>query len=51
MAPLPLPLAGVQVSQLVAVLEAVQVQPVPAVTPTLPLPPAEATDVLPGEIA
>jgi len=36
--PLPLPLVGVQVSQLVALLDAVHVQPLPAVTATAPLP-------------
>jgi len=35
--PFPVPLAGVQVSQLVALLDAVQLQPVPAVTVTVPL--------------
>ena len=35
--PLPVLLAGVQVSQLVALLDAVQLQPVPAVTVTVPL--------------
>ena len=39
--PLPVPLAGVQVSQLVALLDAVQLQPVPAVTVTAPLPAVE----------
>jgi hypothetical protein len=46
--PLPVPLAGVQVSQ-VALLAGVQVQPAPAVTFNVPLPPAAATDALPGE--
>jgi hypothetical protein len=41
----------VHVSQLVALLVAVQLQPAPAVTLTLLLPPAAATDALPGEIA
>jgi hypothetical protein len=36
--PLPLPLAGVQVSQLVALLDAVHVQPAVVVTVTVPLP-------------
>jgi len=48
--PLPEPLAGVQVNQLVALLAAVQLQPVPAVTVTVPLPAAEAGLALVGEI-
>jgi len=36
--PLPVPVAGVTVSQLVALLEAAQVQPVPAVTVTVTVP-------------
>jgi len=39
--PLPVPLAAVQVSQLVALLDAVQLQPAPAVTLTEPVPAAE----------
>ena len=38
--PLPLPLAGVQVNQLGALLLGVQLQPAPAVTVSVPLPPA-----------
>jgi len=49
--PLPLPLAGVQVSQLVALLEGVQLQPAPAVTVKVPLPPAAATEALVGDNA
>ena len=49
--PLPLPLAGVQVSQLVALLEGVQLQPAVAVTVNEPLPPAEVTVVLVGDNA
>ena len=48
--PLPVPLAGVQVNQLVALLDAVQLQPVPAVTVTVPLPAAEAGLALVAEI-
>jgi len=40
--PLPVPLAGVQVSQLVALLDAVQPQPAIAVTPTEPVAAAES---------
>jgi hypothetical protein len=39
--PLPVALVGVAVSQLGALLEAVQVQPAPAVTVTVPLPAPE----------
>ena len=39
--PLPVPFAGVQVSQLVALLDAAQLQPAPAVTLTKPVPIAE----------
>ena len=39
--------AGVQVNQL-ALLAGVQLQPAPAVTLSVPLPPAAATDALPG---
>jgi len=49
--PLPLPLEGVQVSQSTESLEAVQLQPLPAVTVTVPLPPADATEALAGETA
>ena len=35
----------------VALLTAVQAQPAPPVTPTLPLPPEEGSDALAGEIA
>jgi len=49
--PLPLPLAGVQVNQLVALLDAVQAQPAPAVTVTVPLPAPEPGLVLLGEMA
>ena len=48
--PLPVPLAGVQVSQFVALLEAVQAQPAPVVTVTVPLPAAEPGLALVGEI-
>src|SRR5947209_18233735 len=47
--PLPLPLAGVQVSQAGALLEGVQLQPAPAVTVSVPLFAAEATSLLVGE--
>jgi hypothetical protein len=40
--PLPVPLTGVQVNQLVALLDAVQPQPAPAVTVTEPLTAAES---------
>ena len=46
--PVPVPLLEVVIQE--TLLEAVQVQPVPAVTPTLPLPPAEVVDALAGEI-
>jgi len=49
--PLPLPLAGVQVSQPVASLEGVQLQLAPAVTVSVPLPPAAATVALAGDTA
>ena len=39
--PLPVPLAGVHVNQLVALLDAVQLQPAPAVTLTEPVLAAE----------
>ena len=48
--PLPEPLAGVQVNQLDALLDGVQLQPEPAVTDRVPPPPAEATEALAGEI-
>ena len=48
--PLAVPLAGVQVSQ-PALLDGVQLQPVPALTVTLPLPPAEVAEALTGAIA
>ncbi len=48
--PLPLPLVGVHVSQLVAPLDAVQLQPAPAVTVTVPFPAAEPGLALIGEI-
>src|SRR5207247_4122995 len=47
--PLPVPLAGAHVSQLVALLEAVQVHPAPAVTVTVPVPAAEPGLALAGE--
>jgi len=49
--PLPLPLVGVQVSQLVALLVGVQLQPAVAVTVKVPLPPVAATEVLVGDNA
>ena len=49
-APLPVPLAGVQVSQLVALLDAVQLQPAPAVTLAEPVPVVEAGLALVAEI-
>src|SRR5204863_3802743 len=48
--PLPVPLAGAHVSQLVALLDAVQVHPAPAVTVTVPVPAAETGWALAGEI-
>ena len=48
--PLLVPVAGVQVSQVVLLLEAVQAQPAPAVTVTVPLPAAEPGLALVGEI-
>ena len=48
--PLPLPLAGVEVSQVVSLLDAVQLHPVPAVTVTVPLTVVEAGLALVGEI-
>ncbi len=48
--PLPDPLAGVQVSQVGALLEAVQAQPALAVTVTVPLPAAELGEAPVGEI-
>jgi len=48
--PLPVPLAGVQVSQLVALLDAVQLQPAPAVTLTEPVPVAAPGLALVAEI-
>jgi hypothetical protein len=48
--PLPVPLAGVQVNQLVALLDAVQLQPAPAVTVMAPLPTLEPGLELLGEI-
>ena len=48
-APLPVPLAGVQVSQ-PALLEGVQLQPAPAVTVSVPLLAAESTFPLVAEI-
>ncbi len=50
MFPLPVPLGGVQVSQLVALLEAVQPQPELVVSVTVPLPPAAAGLALTGEM-
>jgi hypothetical protein len=47
--PLPVPLAGVQVNQLVALLAAVQLQPAPAVTVIVPLLAEEAGVALVGE--
>ena len=49
--PLPVPLAGVQVSHAGALLEGVQLQVDAEVTVNVPLPPAAATDALAGEIA
>src|SRR5262245_57125863 len=48
--PLPVPLAGVQVSQAGALLEGVQLQPAPAVTVSVPLLAAAPTLLLLGEI-
>jgi hypothetical protein len=48
--PLPVPLAGAQVNQLVALLDAVQPQPAPAVTLTEPLTAAEPGLALVAEI-
>ena len=48
--PLPVPLAGEQVSQLVALLVAVQLQPAPAVTLTEPVPVAAPGLALVDEI-
>jgi len=48
--PLPVPLAGVQVNQVVALLDTVQPQPAPAVTPTEPLPIEELGLALVGDI-
>ena len=48
-APLPVPLAGVQVSQLGALLTGVHAQPRPAVTLKVPLPAAAAGLALAGE--
>jgi hypothetical protein len=48
--PAPVPLAGVNVSQAVALLDGVQLQPVLAVTFKAPMPPEETTDALAGEI-
>jgi len=47
--PLPLPLAGVQVSQVVASLEGAQLQPAVADTVNEPLPPAAATEAVVGD--
>jgi hypothetical protein len=49
-APLPVPLAGVQVNQLVVLLDAVQPQPAPAVTLTEPMSAAEPGFALVAEI-
>ena len=49
-APLPLPLAGVLVSQAGALLEGFQLQPAPAVTVSVPLLAAAPTLLLVGEI-
>ena len=46
--PLPALLLEVEIQE--TLLEAVQAQPVPAVTLTLPLPAVEATEALVGEI-
>jgi hypothetical protein len=48
--PLPVPLAGEHVSQLVALLDAVQLQPAPVVTLTAPVPAAEPGFATDGEI-
>ena len=47
--PLPVPLAGVQVSQLGALLDGVHEQVVPAATLSVPLPAAEPGLALAGE--
>ena len=49
--PSPEPPVGVQVSQPGALLDAVQLQPVPAVTDTVPLPAAAVTFTPGAEIA
>ena len=46
--PVPVPLLEVVIQE--GLLDAVQVQPVPAVTLTLPLPAAEVVEALAGEI-
>ena len=48
--PVPVPLAGVQISQLVALLDGVQLQPVPAVTVSVPLAAVEPGLAPTGEI-
>ena len=48
--PVPLPLAGVQVSQVGALLDGVQEQPAPAVTVNVPLPVPGPGLALAGEI-
>jgi len=49
--PEPVPLAGVHVSQLGALLEGIQLHPAPAVTLTLPLPPDAAAEAPVGLMA
>ena len=46
--PLPVPLLAVVIQE--TLLEAVQLQPAPAVTPTLPLPPLDVADALVAEM-
>ena len=48
--PLPVPVAGVQVSHAGALLEGVQLQVEAVVTVNVPLPPAAAADALVAEI-
>jgi hypothetical protein len=49
--PLPLPLVPAVTLIQLTPLEAVQLQLTPAVTPTLPVPPADVNAALPGEMA